>query len=1021
MDYICNDVFMVRNPSLPVSVFLKFMNFEGNDIDDFINQNNLNDFFEKSILVSSRNLYEAKEKKGKISGKKKKSRDLSLIKFLIRSSTRPTPYGLFAGVALGEFCKDIDTEKIVINHRKSIVECNVDNLWLSILIYEMENDILIYNNLKVKFNENCFVSGNRMKNPYYSNHGILTHGSTNKVLRNDIRNNDLISYIKNETKEFVDYNNLKAGIQNKYSMVQNDKIELTINSLIENEILLTNLRVPTNCDNSLMYVLKKLENINGIEKYKDDLQEIYRLINIVNSDTEKTNLDISIIKLIYQLMEELIEKRFEGDLLCLNTGTVLNERQLPSIIKTRIENFVENLSYLAMDSFTKIGKFKQKFEEEYGTDIEVPLCEIIDPNNFNGLSYLENSTFNSNEREKRINQVVDDKIMDCIQSQGIEVELTINDFINIEKVDEEGLPESFDMNFFVTKDNDKYILSVSPIVGSSSGGQMFHRFNNVLDSDLFDRFKENQEIEKIVDDSHIIVEIRETNSNGRMGNIGNNSADHKFYFSLASTCENMESKALSIDDFVIGSDGHKLYVKSRSQGKLCKIISESMLNISILSDVSNLLMEISNNYTSSITHRINSFYKNSYTYVPRILFDGIIVQPKRWKLESYLLEGKTIEIFKEEFQRLRIKYRIDNIVYLCEADNRLILNLDSEYSLTIIYKHIKKNPILYLSELETNVLSNNICHNSIGESYVSEIACNFNVPSNKRTVFAKNKKMNIELQNQNRKLMLLESGWVYAKIYKLGEREDEVLKHVLSVLNDIGSPKFFYIRYNDDGGRHLRLRFKYIDENTALTHFSKLQSMFNDLRENKLINTVQYDIYNRENNRYGGSSLIEYAEGIFEADSTLTINLLNEYNIEEERDIEQAYLVGICTMLSTFNSSLLQMFNVVNMYSVKPANKDIFRRNNKEYIKKVEQFVSNDFSSLSENLINCLNERNMKIEGFTSKLDSIDYLTSTRENIMASFIHMFCNRLTGNREMEDKYLNIVREVLSSILERNKHV
>ena len=113
MKYVCNDIFMLRTPSLPVNVFTDFMKFQRNDIEDFIEQNRLNNFFDKSILIATRSLYEAREKESLHRKKKMKAKELSLIKFLIRSSTRPTPYGFFAGVALGEFSGDIISDFIV--------------------------------------------------------------------------------------------------------------------------------------------------------------------------------------------------------------------------------------------------------------------------------------------------------------------------------------------------------------------------------------------------------------------------------------------------------------------------------------------------------------------------------------------------------------------------------------------------------------------------------------------------------------------------------------------------------------------------------------------------------------------------------------------------------------------------------------------------------------------------------------------------------------------------------------------
>ena len=55
-------------------------------------------------------------------------------------------------------------------------------------------------------------------------------------------------------------------------------------------------------------------------------------------------------------------------------------------------------------------KFKEEFMEKYGTNVEVPLIDIIDVNNFNGLSYLEDVKINEDDREKGIQRVFRDRI-----------------------------------------------------------------------------------------------------------------------------------------------------------------------------------------------------------------------------------------------------------------------------------------------------------------------------------------------------------------------------------------------------------------------------------------------------------------------------------------------------------------------------------------------------------------------------------------------------------------------------------
>ena len=96
MSYQCADIFMARIPSLPIKV-LKDFDQSNQNVDAFIKnyeEINLNKFFEESLLISSQSLYRSL-KHPPIKSKKIKNFQLGLTKYLIRSSTRPTPFGVF--------------------------------------------------------------------------------------------------------------------------------------------------------------------------------------------------------------------------------------------------------------------------------------------------------------------------------------------------------------------------------------------------------------------------------------------------------------------------------------------------------------------------------------------------------------------------------------------------------------------------------------------------------------------------------------------------------------------------------------------------------------------------------------------------------------------------------------------------------------------------------------------------------------------------------------------------------------
>lgn len=532
MRYSCNDIFMVRTPSLPASVFSDFVQFEGNDVENFLQQTPFRDFMDKSILLSSRELYNAKKRNLQSSTKKSKARNLARIKFLIRACTRPTPYGLFAGAALGEFCENPNIEPMVIDERKAILECRADYSWLSHFIYEMENNPSVYPQLQLRFNNNCYVSGDRLKNPHHSNHGFLMPEET-VTERTHMRNTPLITYVKQQAQTFIRYDLLKSRIQSKYPGVPEEKIISTINALMENEVLLSNLRAPANCENGLEYVLKILAPIEGIDRQKETLQKINTLINQMNGELEIDQVNAKTIESVYTLMDGLLSQKNEKDLLAVNKGMVLQQNKLPYQVKEIVEQFVEALTYLQVDVPSRLEKFKRQFQEEYGSNVEVPFCTIIDQNDFNGLSYLEKYQPSQDEKDQKIKQIVDEKILDCLQAQQEEINLSIDNFSSLEISREDRYPESFDINFFVSKEKEHYRLWLAPIGGSGAAGDMFNRFNCVLDADLFHQYKENNRSLVCSDKALITVEIREGSVKGRMSNVNNHRNESQYYIALA--------------------------------------------------------------------------------------------------------------------------------------------------------------------------------------------------------------------------------------------------------------------------------------------------------------------------------------------------------------------------------------------------------------------------------------------------------------------------------------------------------
>ena len=313
--YSCHSVFMVRTPALPMEVAEKMYGCDYRDIWKYIRDMSLDGYFTESLKIASPSLYEAIKKLGG-GGDEKRDRAtcLSLYKYLIRAATRTTPYGIFAGVALAEFgsrgVHSVDSGRI---HKK----ISADNLWLYKLIEKIEKNQAALEKLSLIWNKSCYVSGRRMRNPIYSKHGT----SENAIKENSsIRYSPLVELVVSSAQDYINYRELVGIIKSAYDYVPDEKVINVINTLIEQEYLLTEIRIPAYCSNTLSYCLGVLERRNILPELREQLNQIQR--------------------------------RFD------------------------------------------------EYEEGYGQGVEIPLTQVIDPAGFDGLSYMDVTRSEENEREE---------------------------------------------------------------------------------------------------------------------------------------------------------------------------------------------------------------------------------------------------------------------------------------------------------------------------------------------------------------------------------------------------------------------------------------------------------------------------------------------------------------------------------------------------------------------------------------------------------------------------------------------
>lgn len=486
-----------------------------------------------------------------------------------------------------------------------------------------------------------------------------------------------------------------------------------------------------------------------------------------------------------------------------------------------------------------------------------------------------------------------------------------------------------------------------------------------------------------------------------------------------------DKEEISLSDLYLGlTESRKLYIKSKKKNKVIKIVSDNMLNPKLNSKILYLLKRISTEYEDSIVSRIFSLYENKYNYIPRIVLAGIVVSPKMWIFDNTIIISENYTHFKERLFSLQQIFNIDRFVYLCEADNRLQVDLNDENYVQIIYNVFKKDKKIVLCETKKGEGISEIGRDLKGNEYILEISTSFYAPlliNQEENSFAIKGTPN----SINREIMLGKEGWIYFKLYGKITRSDEIITQYFELLIKRTEPdKFFFIRYSDSEN-HLRVRLKFKTDSEAIRQIERIMVWYQEIRENGLAKNIVFDTYYRENNRYGGEALIDDIEEFFYKDTKFVISILQNFDLEEKENLEMLYCFGMVSILMELTDGIEEMFRVMNNYSDNPEIRKYYKKNRKRYKEILDGIMSDKFIQQTsfKDIKDSYYERKMVLNKLKIRFNEElmkEGMTNDKANIILSLIHMYCNRLYGYNPYEERYSILLRDTLYDKNSKLKH-
>ena len=1000
-----SDMFFMRAPINSIDMF--YDAFNKDDTVDTLRSIIKNECFEYGMLISNQSFYRTvyEKNKDRIGAMTIKEVN-SLIAYASRASTRPTPYGYFAGIKAGMFAHMPRMNILLESPGKHIIQS--DSSWIFATIKKLENEIDIISKLKIVFNPNTYIVGGRLKNPYISNFGAMMDQKT----RSSIRVTNTLKFLIDFLSRPVVFSKVVQKLCDLYPQEEKIVLENYLLNLLSNEYIISELRTPIIDEEPLSHIVGTLKDckvdsplLNALEKVQDRITDY----NIAQKRDKEKLVEIT------NLMKSITDnKEYLYSIIALD-GT---KCELPITVKDEVAEFINHLFELAkkVQELGAVKHYKNLFRSKYGDQMQVNILELFDSTIGLGNPY-ELQYAQGNSEYGVMQDYIKRKVYETIKLGKRTLDLDINQLkmimADVEK-DESSLSSALELNVMIrTKSMDHlyhgdFELVLGEHYGSHNVGSHINRFSRLLNDE------EKNIIGKLYQDAQyknvITVDAKELPRYGRASNVSCGS-QHYSYLSMGFFTE---EDSINLQDVFIGYDQKtdRLYAKLKSQNTILRVISDNMLNMMSNNPYLRFLREISYSYDKKVLSIISDIKTYEFPYSPKIRLGKTVIQDEQWIFKVPKNEQISYEEFVNAFLDYKRIWNMPQYVLLTESDRRLMIDTENKLWIGYLYKKIKKyNMLMFFTCYDLDWLKS-----SKNQPILSEYT--FSITAGPTEISLDNAVRHAEgsIIDEQRVNRFVESEWLYYKLYIETSEMNYLLSSLSTVANellyDAAVDNMFFIRYADPQP-HIRFRLNVKDKKELPRVVFTLSRYFSEIDS---ISNILIDNYEREYERYGGRSVYEYVEKLFTYDSICSFSEINYFIVNELED-EDVLLLGVCSyleFLKAFFPNEEKLLHFLNKYVSEDDDKKYYLREKAKLRRKEEQY--NDLVAVGE----CYLVRRNIVYDYVKALEKLrDNLPNNIENIMLSLAHMHCNRIIGKSKLEKTIMNLARHYLKDSLERQE--
>ncbi|MFJ2774586.1 lantibiotic dehydratase [Streptomyces sp. NPDC087300] len=954
----------------------------------------------------------------------------AVTRYLLRAASRPTPFGLLAGVLWGSFGAATKGELTGEGHKAARLDAGL----LARLIAAWERDPAVHQGLSVVANGLCFVRGGRLVLPFApAGPGQdAAPAGENRPKSRTLRHTPVVRAVLEAAARPVRCEDLVREVEARFTGAPEGAVARLVAQLIGAEVLLTELRPPLDAPDPLAHVEALLppgtpaaERIAELRAALDDylrtplgegraawrtaLEGAAGAVDATSAGAKDTASGGHAVQVDLRL-----------------DGTVV----LTHEVARELERAAAALWRLAPQGRGRLTPYHQDFVERYGLGRYVPVKQLLDPDI--GLGAPAGYRLPPSHRpDPGLPPMGADRqrlllgLAAEAQARGArEVVLDEQWLRRLETADGGGSaerdtadagagPAALELVVQIAAESaaamDRGDFTLVLNGAATASGGLMGRFAHLFEAAEAESIRQTVRTAREDTTGRLPVQIHHQASHHRHANVAQVPTwlDGRLVIGAHPGPAASGVTDLALDDIAVCADSEGFRIVSVSLGRELTPSALHVLNRELTApNAVRFLIE-----AAAFSRRQWRLWEwgaaEDLPFLPAVRTGRTLLAPARWRLEATGLP----------LAEWRALWQVPDHVQLTLGDHRIPLNLTVPAHQEILRRECERTGAAVVHELPLGQDPDGGWLYGPGGAHEVEAVATLTPRQLPSDAPRRPLRATRPATRQGAGEIPPGGPWLYASLYTSAERQDELLTGPLNqFLTALPAPsdgtggvdRWFFIRYADPDP-HLRLR---LHGDPALLNgvlLPQLHDLARELAADGLARGLRLDSYAPETERYGGPTVLGAAEEVFHADSQLVIERLAAPT--SDRILGTAY--DVTGLVAAFHRGYGGGWRnwLTSTYPKREQHHKAFAARRKQALARLtpDGPEAQAHHAAAERLGRLVREE-----------QGSGALSVSPDAVLASLVHMHCNRRLGtDRTAEAQTLAVARGAVQAHLDRER--